>query len=256
MNLKKQVIIDGLSVAYSDAGSGPLIVMLHGWGADLSSFDGLALELARQYRLVRVDLPGFGASEQPGVDWRVQDYAEFVRRFLQKIGVDEVRVLLGHSFGGRISIKAVGESLVIPKKLILVDSAGVKESSSMRNNVYKAVAKTGKIITAIPPFSALRGRLRKTLYSSAGSTDYLNAGRMKQIFLNTINEDLLPDAARISVPTLLIWGETDTATPLAQGKLLASRIAGSVLHVIPGAGHYSFIDKPQEVIGQIEEFIG
>lgn len=251
MTVKSKIIVQDLALAYKDEGKGPTVVMLHGWGADLSSFEVLAGMLTPSYRVIRLDLPGFGDSEQPLSDWHIADYANCVAAFLQKLGVSKVHALLGHSFGGRISIKAVGTGLITPEHVVLVGSAGVRQSQTLRNRVYKAVAKTGKAVTSLPGLSALQPRLRKALYTSAGSTDYLQAGTMKQIFLHTINEDLQADAANITVPTILIWGKNDTETTLAQGEKLASCIPNARLFSIEGAGHYAFIDEPQKVADYI-----
>jgi pimeloyl-ACP methyl ester carboxylesterase len=107
------------------------------------------------------------------------------------------------------------------------------------------MAKLGKAITVLPGLRRLRGRLRQRLYQAAGSTDYLYAGPLRQIFLNTINEDLQADAARITVPTKLIWGEYDTEAPVADGRLLAARIPQATLHIIPSAGHFVYVDAPR-----------
>lgn len=252
---KNTVIVNGLAAAYRTDGSGPAVLLLHGWGSSLDAFEGIARELAADYQVVRVDLPGFGGSEMPKSDWYIQDYAEWVQAFLQKVGVAELHAVMGHSFGGRISIKAVSHGLFMAQKLVLMGSAGVRQSQTARNRAYKAIAKIGKAITAIPPLTVLQPRLKKALYKSAGATDYLNAGAMKQIFLNTINEDLQADARAITTPALLVWGENDTETPPAQGVQLASCIQGSQLKVLPAAGHYVFIDAQPQVMQLLKQFL-
>ncbi len=251
----KQAVVSGLITTYSDHGSGPVLVLLHGWGTDHKSFAGLSAALADTYRVICVDLPGFGGTQQPPTDWHIADYAQFVGDFLAKIGIDGDYIIGGHSFGGRVCIKAVGTGLLTPTKLMLIDSAGVRVSRSFRNQLYKAAAKVGKAITAVPPFKALQPKLRMALYKSAGSTDYLDAGTMKQIFLHTINEDLLTDAGGITVQTLLLWGEQDDATPLAQGKTLAATIPASKLQVVPNAGHYVFIDQLEQTVAIVRRFL-
>ena len=254
MHNTRQVIVNDLAVSYTDTGQGPVVILLHGWGASATSFEPIRKVLAEHRRVVCLDLPGFGGSQQPDSDWFVADYAKFLSAFLHKIGVTKIAALAGHSFGGRVCIKAVASKLVEPAKLVLIDSGGIKESRSLRNRLFKAAAKIGKVATTLPLLRVLRSRLRQRLYKAAGSTDYLESGTMKQIFLNAINEDLLPAAAKINLPTLLIWGRNDTVTPLKNGQLMTDTIKGSEMLVVEGAGHYPFIDKPAEVAGVIEEF--
>src|ERR1043166_6772182 len=99
-----KVIVKGIATEYRDEGSGPIILMLHGWGDSLHSFDMLAQRLDPDCRILRLDLPGFGQSETPRGAWTLADYAEFVKAFCEKIGLVP-DFLVGHSMGGRIIIK-------------------------------------------------------------------------------------------------------------------------------------------------------
>src|SRR3989344_7345008 len=112
-----KVIVDGLATEYKDEGSGPALLMLHGWMDTLSSFDAITKGLADSHRIVRLDLPGFGGTEAPPDTWYISDFVSFVQHFIQKIGLDSY-VLLGHSFGGRISIKGVGTGVLQPSRLV------------------------------------------------------------------------------------------------------------------------------------------
>jgi pimeloyl-ACP methyl ester carboxylesterase len=134
-------------------------------------------------------------------------------------------------------------------------SAGIGHSRSLRNQLFKVVAKTGKAVMALPGLGAVRDRLRGRLYQAAGSTDYVDAGPLRPVFVNTINEDLQTDAAKIKIPTLLIWGDLDADTPLADGQRLAGKIPKSRLEVVESAGHYVFVDQPWPVEQLIKEFL-
>jgi pimeloyl-ACP methyl ester carboxylesterase len=250
-------VVNGVLTHYEAAGDTklPVALLLHGWAADVNSLAGLAVHLQGRYRVVRVDLPGFGGSERPPADWHIVDYARFIRDFAAKIGVKKIGLLIGHSFGGRITIKAVASGVLAPQKIVLLGSGGIQHSHTVRNQAYKILAKTGKLVTALPGLRQFRSALRGILYESAGSTDYLRSGEMKQIFLHSINEDLRGDATKITIPALLIWGEGDDQTPPADGKLLAQAIPGAQLHIIKNAGHYVQLDAPAEVAALIDAFI-
>lgn len=247
-------IVDGVDVRFRDIGAGPVVLLLHGWGDTFATFDTLIPELGRK-RFVRLDLPGFGASEPPSSPWDVSRYAEFVRHFLDKLGVVEPDILLGHSFGGRIAIKGVAGGLIKPKQLVLIASAGVAARRSARRSVFSVLAKTGKILTVFPPLSFFKERLRRKLYQFAGSADYLQAGTMKETFLKVVRENLKADAEKIKIPTLLVWGEHDAETPLAEARTLEKTIAGARLDVIPEAGHFVHREKPRETAERIRAFI-
>ena len=243
-----KTIVDGLAVEYADEGHGEPLVMLHGWGDSLRTFDALTAELVATHRIVRLDMPGFGGTERPKGAWTVSDYAAFVGKFLEKFGINTY-VIVGHSFGGRIAIKGAGRGILTPRAVVLMASAGNARRRTLRNGAYLVAAKIGKAISLLLPLR-IRERMRARLYKSAES-DYDAAGPMKDIFLNTIREDLSADATNIQQPALLIWGGQDEVTPLYDGKRLADRIPNSKIVVIPQAGHFLHREYPREVAGHI-----
>ena len=247
-----KTIIDGLAVEYQDEGQGPAIVLLHGWMHSLASFDAITKLLSQRYRVVRVDLPGFGLSEPPPKPWYVGNYSELVAHLLKKLQLDPV-ALVGHSFGGRVIMKGLGDGTLKTQKIVLIDTAGNARRNTPRLRFYKAIAKTGKAFATLAPRS-LYAAMRRRLYRRAGS-DYLEAGALSQTFLNTISEDLTESARKINIPAFLIWGEHDTTTPLEDGKRLASEISGSRFEVLPGAGHAPHLEQPEKVAQLISEFV-
>lgn len=248
-----KIVVDSIVVEYLDEGQGEVVLMLHGWKDSLRTFDDLVLELSGSYRVVRLDLPGFGLSEMPHRYFRLSDYIQFVCHFLKKINIAPAYIL-GHSFGARIVIKAVATGAMFPKKVVLIGAAGIAKSRSFRNLFYKVIAKVGSVIFFIPPFSFFREKARKYIYQTSGS-DYLGAGNLKEIYLNIIREDLSSYARLIKVPTLLVWGSEDTATPLADGKYFEQEIAGSKLVVVDGKSHFVHREASKEVSSEIKEFL-
>lgn len=248
-------IVNNIAVQYIDEGTGPVVVFLHGWGTNGADFADLAGALLSKYRVVRIDFPGFGGSEQPRDDWHVSDYADFVSAMLEKLDIVAPRAIVGHSFGGRIAIKGVATEKLHTGKLVLIGAAGVKHGNSARNVALRAVAKTGKAVLSLPGLRNISEKARTRLYGSIGSQDYLNSGAMQQIFLNTINEDLSGYAKDIHIPTLLIWGSEDDQAPLADGKFYHSQIADSTLKIAASAGHFVHHDEPIQVTRWIQEFL-
>lgn len=250
-----KIMVDSQLVEYKDEGSGPVIVLLHGWGANLGSFNDLAKELSGSNRVIRVDFPGFGGSAKPDNSWGVGEYGMFVSAFLKKLQINSVYAHIGHSFGGRVIIKGIATGILSAEKIVLLDTAGVKPSASTKKAFLRTIAKVGKVVTSAPGLRKLRPLLRKKLYKAAGSTDYLDAQAMQKIFLNTINEDLLAYVSSISQPTYLIWGETDTETPVADAYKILNELPDGKLTVIPDAGHFVYLDEPTIVTNELKEFL-
>lgn len=248
-----KILVNNLAVEYADEGNGPSLLLLHGWEDSLHTFDTLLRGLSSAFRVIRLDLPGFGGSEMSKEPWGVGEYAQFVKAFIDKIGIS-VDVLIGHSFGGRIAIKGVGTGNLQPRKIVLIGSAGIAKRKTARNQLFKIIAKLGKI-AIFPLPSGVREELRRKLYKKAGNDDYLQAGAMKETFLKVIEEDLTHASRKMNVPTLLIWGEEDTETPLSDGKRLNTLIPGSTLEVIKGASHFVYQEKADKVAALITSFV-
>lgn len=239
----KDIIIGGLRIHYVEGGQSghsDVKVFLHGWKSE-------ALHLKSIYQgydnYIALDWPGFGKSDAPGEPWSISDYAEMLKSFLDKLGIANP-VLIGHSFGGSVIIKycALGYPA---RKAILIGSSGIREKT-LKKKVYKVFAKTGKAVFQLPVISKAYGHVRKKFYQSIDSEDYLTAGALVESYKRIISEDLQEDMKKIKIPVRLIWGEKDDASPLEYGRRMNALINHSRLDIIPGAGHFCFLDKPEE----------
>lgn len=248
-----KVIVNNIALEYSDEGNGPVLLLLHGWQDSLATFASLVDNLGKDYRIVRLDLPGFGKSELPKTAWDLSDYINLVQNFITKLNLS-VNVVIGHSFGGRITIKGTATKLLSAQKIVLIGSAGIAKTKTARTSLTRLITRLGSLIMYIPPLLFWRKRLRKKLYEMIGS-DYLNAGPLQETFLKIINEDLSTYAATISLPTLLIWGAKDTATPLSDGQKLNHLIRQSQLEVFPDASHFVHQEQAQAVAQIIKAFV-
>lgn len=248
-----QIIVQNLAIEYQDEGRGPIVLFLHGWKDTLHTFDFIVALLKSKYRIIRLDLPGFGKSELPKVDWNLNNYVALVNDFIQKLDL-EIYATVGHSFGGRVIIKGTAEKIFKPEKIVLIAAAGLAKKRTGRNLLLMILAKIGKMVTLLPPFSFWRTQLRRKIYQSVGS-DYFAAGSLQKVFLNVVREDLAAAASQINQSTLLIWGSRDQQTPLADGQRLAGLIAESSLEVLDGGGHFIHQEQPQLVANLIEKFL-
>lgn len=243
------VNIDGLSINYTVSGSGDYVFLLHGWGSNLELFESLTAAIQEKYTVVALDFPGFGKSDEPKEPWSVSDYVDLTIKFIRSFNCERV-ILLGHSFGGRIIIKMLGERELPFKveKIILVDSAGIIPKRSLAYKIRVKAYKTGRWLLELPPvkklFPGALDRLRKRM----GSADYGSASEvMRQTLVRVVNEDLQHLLKNIKAQTLLIWGDRDTATPLSDAHIMEKEISSAGtdvgLVVLEGAGHYSFLEK-------------
>lgn len=246
-------IINGLNINYIDEGAGPLLIMLHGWGSNIDLFSGVIGFARKAYHVVAMDMPGFGKSDEPAEPMNVDAYVDFVLSFIKELYPQEKEIIfLGHSMGGRIIIKLASgihdgriKTDFVISKIILTDSAGVipvrTEEQKKRTSRYKfyknVLTKTG-IAKAFP------GTI-DSLQKKFGSADYAAASPvMRKSLVMNVNEDMVPYMPSVTQPTLLIWGDKDTATPLSDGQLMEKLMPEAGLAVINGAGHYTFLDNP------------
>jgi pimeloyl-ACP methyl ester carboxylesterase len=248
-----QVIVDGLLTNYVREGEGRVIVILHGWGDNSTSWLGLVKDLSKNFDVIVPDLPGFGGSQLPPSTWGLNDYSSFVSAFLEKIKISSVYCLIGHSNGGAIAIRGIAKNIIAADKLVLLSSAGIRGEHKGRLKGLSAATKTGKILTAPLPPSA-KNRLRAQVYKAIGS-DMLVAKGLEDTFKKIVSDDVQADAKTINTPTLIIYGENDEQTPLRYGETFHELIDYSSLEVITGAGHFIQLDKENEVKSAIEGFI-
>lgn len=247
-----QVIVNDLMTSYSRSGTGKTVLILPGWADNSAGWQSFARTLGKHYDVVVLDLPGFGGSQPPAEPWALNEYVDFIAAFVSKLKLKPYAVI-GHSNGGSIAIRGLASGIMSADKLVLLASAGVRSEQAGRKRALKAVAKIGKTI-AKPLPTHMQKRLRATLYKRAGS-DMLVAEHMQETFKKIVVDDVVRDAAELRVPTLLLYGQDDTATPVRHGMLLHERIAGSTLEIVNGAGHFLHLDDETKVIQLVEEFL-
>lgn len=247
------IIVQNIATEYKDEGSGKILLLLHGWKDSLHSFDAILPFLSDHYRIIRLDLPGFGKTELPDKPWTISDYIAFVGSFMHKLSIN-ADVLIGHSFGGRIILKGVGTGILQSEKILLIGSAGITRRRTVRNTILTICSKIAKVVFLLPFISSWKNKIRKKTYEKLGS-DYFESEYLKKTFLKVIQEDLSSYAKNIHFSTLLIWGENDTETPLSDGILLSRIISPSKLEIIREAGHHVHQTHPKAIAHLIKNFV-
>lgn len=241
--------IDGLTIKYTDSDSNSnkdVVVILQGWGTTLEVYESVEACISEKYRVIRLDFPGFGGSDEPSTPWSVDGYAEFFVKFMETIKIRKA-TLIGHSFGGRVIIKlAVAKDLPFEiSNIVLIDSAGVlpERTPAQKRKIarYKLLKKVFNMSLVYNLFPEIIDDWR----SKQGSEDYKNASPvMRQTLVMSVNEDLTPIFPEVKQEVLLIWGDLDTATPLKDAKKMEELMPNAGLAVIQGSGHYSFLENP------------
>ncbi len=247
------IVVDNLLTNYKLSGKGKLVLLLHGWGDSAAGLAKLQKELAANYEVLALDLPGFGGTQAPAAAWDLDDYARFIAATLKKLEIGQPYAVIGHSNGGALAIRAVSLEQLQPQKIVLLAASGVRTSSAGKRLFLKIVAKTGNVATIWMPERYRKG-LRKSLYGAAGS-DMLVMPGLEDTFKKTVRQDVQADAVVIDVPTLLIYAADDDAVPVADGKQYHSLIPHSRLEVIKEAGHFVHADQPEKVTQLIQEFL-
>ena len=230
------------------------ILILHGWGWPISSPQWTRVkELleAAGYAVFLPDLPGFGKTPSPREPWTIDDYVEWVKNFCEKNTLSQV-FLLGHSFGGSIATKFSIRYPERVRKLLLVDSAGIRRKR-FKKEIQKKIAHFLNRFSFLPFYGFVRKIAYKTLFRNS---DYLlTEGVMKETYLKVLGEDMSDIFSNISVPTMLIWGEKDGITPLAHAYFMKEKISKAELQIIPNVKHNPHREAPEVLAEKIKEFI-
>ncbi len=248
-----QAIVDSLMTQYIRKGTGKTVLILHGWGDTSQGLKALSDKLSQHYEVVALDLPGFGGTQSPHAVWGLTEYATFVQHFAAKVGLADVYAYIGHSNGGAIAIRGLGQGILRADKLVLIASAGIRGEYNGRNKLLRVLTKAGKAATTPLPKS-VKTKLRRKVYDAVGS-DMLVAEHLQETFKKVVTDDVRQDAQQVKIPALLLYGENDQATPPRYGEQYHQLLQTSTLEVVGGAGHFVHIDKPEIVEKAVEEFL-
>lgn len=224
------------------------ILILHGWTYQVEKWTPFIKSLEEKgFNVNFLKIPGL--TEKLDKVWNIDNYVTWLS---EKIGNNEKVVLIGHSNGGRISLCFALKYPQKVKQLILIDSAGIYHNGlpiRLKRFLFKSVAKIGRKITQSET-------LRKALYKLSREGDYEKASpEVRQTMVNLITFDISGFLDKVKVPTLIIWGQHDTITPLKDGKLMHQLISGSTFKIIKNARHSPQFTNTEEVTQIIYEYL-
>lgn len=247
--------IEGLEIEYSAQGQGPDLLMLHGWGGKSDHWLRVAQILRENFTVWLLDLPGFGQSQNPPSTWGAKDYARLVDSFIRKQDLTNI-ILLGHSFGGMLAIDIARKNPTYLRKLILVSSAGIRLRMNFSAKLIRLGTKLVKgflILLPQNPQEKVEQALLRLL--SREGVEYAKYPILRPIFKRTVEQNLEPFLQDIQCPTLIIAGENDRIVPVSYAKIMNEKIKNSTLKIVPGAGHFPFLEKPNEFLMILKEWL-
>lgn len=249
------IVIDNMNISYNDIGEGTPVLLLHGWGSSKEVYGGIIKTLSGRCRLVAPDFPGCGNSDIMDKPWTLDDYSNFVLKFMDAVGLKNP-IMMGHSHGGRVTLYMTATGMVNPPKIVLLDAAGLIPKKTLKQKFRAKSFKVIKRVLTLPLVRNFSSSLLEKARRHYGSADYNAAPEvLRKTLVSLVNTDIRDVLPNIKCPSLLIWGENDTATPLEDAKTIEKLISDSGLCVIKGTGHFSFCEKPYEANAIINSFI-
>jgi pimeloyl-ACP methyl ester carboxylesterase len=261
--------LDGVRIHYQEKGAGPPLVLLHGYTASTFAWKDVIDPLSEQFRVIAVDLKGFGFSGKPDGDYTRRAQGDMVIRLLDHLKIDRA-VLCGNSMGGEVSMNAAVRHPERVLALILADSSGVTVSGG--GSVTPGVAQWPVIGPAIAALALtsdklVRDGLRQCFYDKSLVTDEQVAAYYRPLKtrdgqhaaylarVQATTDPIEPEINKIRQPTLIIWGAEDELIPLIAGQRLNSLIDGSRLVVFDKCGHVPQAEMPGRFAGEVKNFV-
>ena len=258
------VELSDCTVSYLDVGQGPPLVLIHGFPLDHTMWRHQIDDLQKSYRVLALDLPGFGKSQAPQAEMSITGFADRIAEFLDQIGMPEKVTLCGLSMGGSIGLQFALRYPLKLARLILCDCRAMvdaPEARQMRFDLADRVLKEGPefVAAAMPArlftpqtieqhpdiVQSIQAVIRTTTSTSVAGGSRALANR----------EDVVPRLSEIKVPTLVIVGSEDVISTSGEMQAMAEKIPDSQYVAIPGAGHMAPLEAPVPVNAEIRTWL-
>lgn len=260
----KTATIDTRTMAYHEAGQGPALLLVHGFPLDHSMWNEQIASLSNQYRVIAPDLRGFGKSDGAGEVTTMADFADDVAKLVDHLGIEEPIHFCGLSMGGYVAWQFFLRHRAKLASLMVCDSRAAADSPEAAEGRRKTAAKVlaeGSAVVADAMLPKLFGEwVRSAMPEVVEATDRVMRRTSPVAVAAALvgmaaRIDFTPHLAKVDLPTLIVCGEHDVISPLAEMKTIADAIPGAKFCAVEGAGHMSPLEKPQIVSGAIREFL-
>lgn len=262
--------VDGARLHLMDEGrrDGPPLLLIHGTGSSLHTWDGWVRSLREHFRLIRFDLPGFGLTgPNADDDYRLTRYVETARALLDALAIERIDIA-GNSLGGHIAWRLALDHPERVGRLILIDAAGYASADGRPVNVLDAgrVPIVKSLLRKVTPRSMVEQGLREVFADDSKVTAalverhfrlLLRAGNRDAMIarLNAAWEDRESDIPSIQHPTLVLWGAQDVWIPPTVGERFADEMLNAELIVYPDAGHVPMEELPDRSAADARAFL-
>ena len=260
--------VDGLKVHYKETGpqAAPALLLMHGFGSSLQAWDDWSLKLEQKYRVIRLDLPGFGLTgASPANDYSEEKDLVILTHVADKLGLEKFSII-GHSMGGKMAWTLAATQPERVQALVLMAPDGFPEAKDIGTKPYEVPAVMGLIKYFLPKYL-----VRKSIEPAFAEADALSDARVNRYYdmlrapgvraailersNQTIYTDPVPRLKAIKAPTLLIWGEQDQMIPSTNAKSYANVLSNSTTVLVPKLGHLLQEEQPEKGLTAVMQFL-
>ncbi len=263
--------LEGVRVRYVERGSGPSLVLLHGFASSIYTWKDVLPALSRERRVVALDFPGFGQSDQPA-DLSFDLFPRVVLGLMDRLGIHRA-TLVGNSMGGAVAVVIAARRPERVERLVLIDAAGYNTDPGERPWILRLVSSrpASGVLDRLPLRGALvRLGLQQVFFDDSRVTpervdEYLapllrpgtTAAIRSLMSSRSVRPSLVAELApEVKVKALILWGREDRWIPVAHADRFAAALAGSRKIVIGACGHLPQEERPDEVIRLLGDFLG
>jgi pimeloyl-ACP methyl ester carboxylesterase len=272
----REVSLHGHRVFFRSAGTGPVIVLVHGITSTSATWANVLPYLAERFTVVAPDLLGHGESAKPRGDYSLGAYASGIRDLLLALG-HERATFVGHSLGGGVAMQLAYQFPEHCERLVLVSSGGLgreitfllRAASFPGSELVLPVLVNERLLGAGRFVGRLLGRAGLRVHTDVGEVlrghASLSDGEARSAFLHTLRTIVDAGGQRVdatdrlylaeSIPFLIVWGERDPIIPVEHARAAHRLVSGSRLEIFPGAGHFPHLDDPLRFVGVLTDFI-
>ena len=256
----KTAKIDDNNIRYLEEGtSANTLLLLHGLGASAERWEGVIPFFAKKFKVIVPDLIGFGYSDKPLVDYTTDYFAEFISKFVDKIGIKEPNII-GSSLGGQIAAEFTINHNVDVRKLVLVSPSGTMKHSTPALDAYISAALYPNNDSAMNAFQTMSCRTDIEEKTISGFVERMQLPNAKMAFMSTLlglsNSKVITEKLQtITIPTLILWGENDPVIPIKYAQSFVSAINDCRFYKMLGCGHTPYVEKPKAFFQIVSDFL-
>ncbi len=270
------ILLHGHRVFFRSAGSGPVIVLVHGITSTSATWSNVLPYLSERYTVIAPDLLGHGDSAKPRGDYSLGAYASGIRDLLIALG-HERATFVGHSLGGGVAMQLAYQFPEHCERLVLVASGGLgreitpllRAASLPGSELVLPLLADERLLGAGRAIGRLLGRVGLRVHTDVGEVlrghASLSDGDTRAAFLHTLRTIVDPLGQRVdasdrlylaaTIPFLLVWGERDPIIPVKHARTAHELVRGSRLEIFPGAGHFPHLDDPLRFVRVLDDFM-